>query len=109
MSTDTFTLSLNLGSTIKVSSVLYGPLIGCLVTYEHLLHGSRAILKRIPCFNLLFLSKQTSSLLHASLAENAMRYTYLPAGTSDVIVDLGQKYQEALEDTSIAIEAHLAS
>ena len=43
----------------------------------------------------------------ASLAENAMKCTYLSAGTRDLIVDLGQKYQEALGDTSIRIETHL--
>lgn len=44
----------------------------------------------------------------ASLAENAMGCTYLPAGISHVIVDPTQRYQGLTDDTSIIIEAQLA-
>ncbi len=45
----------------------------------------------------------------ASLAENAVGCTYLPAGIKRVIVDPRRKYREPLGDTSIAIEAHIAN
>ena len=45
----------------------------------------------------------------ASLAENAIGCTYLPVGIRRVIVDPRQKYRDLLGDTSITIEAHLAS
>ena len=52
---------------------------------------------------------QTGFATFASLAENALGCTYLPAGIRRVIVDPTHRYREPLGDTSIAIEAHLAN
>ena len=45
----------------------------------------------------------------ASIAEKAMGSTYLPAGIRRIVIDPRQKYRNSLDETSIAIEAHLAS